>query len=96
MQHTLCEQKTIAYPGSPVMNFVGRLATTATNLQRCMRRRKHLATLSQMSPAQLADIGLRRDDLYESAALGLDEDVTCHLASIARQRRMIINRNIRS
>jgi uncharacterized protein YjiS (DUF1127 family) len=94
MQHTLCEQKATAYPGSPIWNFAGKIATMASNLMRCMRRRKHLATLGQMSPAQLADIGLRRDDIYESAALGLDEDVTCHLANIARQRRLLVNRSI--
>lgn len=96
MQHTLCEQKAVTYSGIGIWNLVGKYTHTTARLLRSMRRRKHLATLNQMSPAQLADIGLRRDDLYESAALGLDEDVTCHLAGIARQRRMLINRSIQS
>jgi len=56
-------------------------------------RRKHLVTLNRLSDQQLSDIGITRDDVYESAALGNGEDVTCHLAKIARQRRQMIYRS---
>ena len=50
-------------------------------------RRRHLTTLSQLSDQQLSDIGLNRDDIFETAKLGFNKDVTCHLAEIARRRR---------
>ncbi len=50
-------------------------------------RRKHLLALARLSNAELADIGITRDDIHESAALGLSEDVTCHLGKIAIRRR---------
>ncbi len=50
-------------------------------------RRKHLVALARLSNAELADIGITRDDIHESAALGLSKDVTCHLGKIAKRRR---------
>ncbi len=66
---------------------------TILHFFRSVHRRRHLDSLARLSNAQLADIGLRRGDLYESAALGLGEDVTTHLATIAENRRASIYRS---
>lgn len=66
---------------------IANLAYSIGNLLQCVSRRRHLKTLGQLSDQQLSDIGLNRDDIFETAKLGYHRDVTCHLAGIARRRR---------
>ncbi len=90
MQQTIYSQPTISRPGTGTWNSVRNLMRMVVHLVRCIHRRNHLVTLSRMSTSELADIGLRPDDLHESASLGLGQDVTGHLANIARQRRISV------
>ncbi len=73
-----------------------RARATLGNLALLLRRigrRRHLVSLNELSNQQLSDIGLHRDDIYESAALGMGDDVTVHLARIAKRRRYNIHRS---
>ena len=78
-------------PQSGPRDWLRGLVAFMSRLKRNRRRRRHLAILSRFNDEELADMGLRRDDLYEAAMLGAEADVTRHLADTSRQRRRAIH-----
>ena len=86
MAYTSLNQKSTGLGGT-IFAKPAFMTTRLVRLVRSVFRRRHLATLNAMNAQQLADIGLRRDDIHQSAALGMSEDVTLHLARLVRQRR---------
>jgi uncharacterized protein YjiS (DUF1127 family) len=79
-----------ALPVERAQNTIAKLINSIGDLLRNVSRRRHLKTLGQLSDQQLSDIGLYHDDIYEAKKLGYNQDVTCHLAEIARRRRLAL------
>jgi uncharacterized protein YjiS (DUF1127 family) len=68
---------------APKRSWVFRLAAWPL---RVLEARRAMAQLGAMDDRELGDIGLRRQDLRDATALGLDEDPTKMLAGRAAER----------
>ena len=68
------------------LNLVSILTAKVTHLLRAVRNRREMYHLGQMSDVELADIGLRRGDLFEVAEAPLTIDPTGRLSAIAAGR----------
>ncbi len=96
MNNAICEDRTVARREEGYWRGAGNIITSVAKRLRRNQRRRHLTTLNGLSSAELADMGLRRDDLYEVAAADVGEDVTCLLASIADRRRHPVNASLKA
>ncbi len=68
------------------LNLVSFLTAKVAALFRAVRNRREMYHLGQMSDVELADIGLRRGDLFEVAEAPLTIDPTGRLSAIAADR----------
>ncbi len=96
MSDITCHRQSLASDHTSRRSQSGIFAAIYSSIKQYLRRmgrRRHLETLNRLSDQQLSDIGITRGDIYQSASLGNDEDVTCHLARIAKQRRQLIYRS---
>ncbi len=67
-------------------NLVSFVTAKAAGLFRAVKNRREMYHLGQMSDVELADIGLRRGDLFEVSAGPLTIDPTGGLCAIADGR----------
>ena len=63
-----------------------RIAAAAANLYRTWKNRRAFCRLSEMTDAELADIGLTRSDLHVADAVPFGSDPTAKLCRLARER----------
>jgi uncharacterized protein YjiS (DUF1127 family) len=63
-----------------------RIAAVVANGFRALKNRRAFYRLSELTDAELEDIGLTRADLSVAGGLGLAEDPTLHLGAIAEGR----------
>ena len=68
------------------LNLVSIVTEKLASLFRAVRNRREMYHLGQMSDVELADIGLRRGDLFEVADSALKTDPTGRLGAIAASR----------
>jgi uncharacterized protein YjiS (DUF1127 family) len=68
------------------LNLVSIVTAKVASLFRAIRNRREMYHLGQMSDVELADIGLRRGDLFAVAEAPLAIDPTGRLNSIAASR----------
>ena len=68
------------------LNLVSFLTAKVAALFRAVRNRREMYHLGQMSDVELADIGLRRGDLFALAEVPLAVDPTGRLSAIAASR----------
>jgi uncharacterized protein YjiS (DUF1127 family) len=68
------------------LNLVSILTAKLASLFRAVRNRREMYHLGQMSDVELADIGLRRGDLFEVAEAPLTIDPTGRLSAITASR----------
>jgi uncharacterized protein YjiS (DUF1127 family) len=68
------------------LNLVSIVTAKLAGLFRAVRNRREMYHLGQMSDVELADIGLRRGDLFEVAEAPLAIDPTGRLSAIAASR----------
>ena len=68
------------------LNLVSILTAKAAGLFSAIRNRREMYHLGQMSDVELADIGLRRGDLFEVSESPLKTDPTGRLSAIAASR----------
>ena len=84
MTATQCTETHINRPLA--LNLVSIVTAKVAGLLRAFRNRRELYHLGQMSDVELADIGLRRGDLFEVAEAPLAIDPTGRLGAIAARR----------
>lgn len=63
-----------------------RIVLAAANLYRTWRNRRAFCRISEMTDAELADIGLTRSDIRAAVALPFSVDPTAELRSLACER----------
>jgi uncharacterized protein YjiS (DUF1127 family) len=68
------------------LNLVSILTAKVARLFRAVKNRREMYHLGQMSDVELADIGLRRGDLFAVSEVPLAIDPTGRLNSIAASR----------
>ena len=68
------------------LNLVSIVTAKVAVLFRAIRNRREMYRLGQMSDVELADIGLRRGDLFEVSEAPLAIDPTGRLSAIAARR----------
>jgi uncharacterized protein YjiS (DUF1127 family) len=68
------------------LNLVSIVTAKVASLFRTIRNRREMYHLGQMSDVELADIGLRRGDLFEVSEIPLTIDPTGRLGAIAASR----------
>jgi uncharacterized protein YjiS (DUF1127 family) len=86
MTATQCTQTHASRPLA--LNLVSIVTAKVANLFRAVRNRREMYHLGQMSDVELADIGLRRGDLFAVAEAPLTIDPTGHLGAIAAARHI--------
>jgi uncharacterized protein YjiS (DUF1127 family) len=68
------------------LNLVSIVTAKVAGLFRAVRNRREMYHLGQMSDVELADIGLRRGDLFEVSEVPFAIDPTGQLCAIAASR----------
>ena len=81
---TPIEERNVA-PVSPFLHGVKRIVLWPA---RVMAARRSFAQFAQMRDFDLRDVGLTRQDVWNAAALPLDEDPTRLLAKAVQSRRV--------
>jgi uncharacterized protein YjiS (DUF1127 family) len=84
MTATQCTETQASRPLA--LNLVSSMTAKLASLFRAVRNRREMYHLGQMSDVELADIGLRRGDLFEVAEAPLIIDPTGRLSAIAASR----------
>lgn len=84
MTATQCTETQASRPQA--LNLVSLVTAKAAGLFRAVKNRREMYHLGQMSDVELADIGLRRGDLFEVSEIPLTMDPTGRLNSIAASR----------
>ena len=79
-----CPESTIRQPLA--LSLAAALVAKTNALFRALRNRREMYHLGQMSDLELADIGLRRGDLFVATADPLTIDPTGRLNAIANGR----------
>lgn len=84
MTETNCTEHTIRQPLA--LNLAAAVVAKTTALLRAIRNRRELYHLGEMSDIELADVGLRRGDLFEAVESPIHVDPTGQLGLIASAR----------
>lgn len=79
-----CTQAHVSRPLA--LNLVSFLTAKVASLFRAFRNRREMYHLGQMSDVELADIGLRRGDLFAVAESPLGSDPTGQLNALVKGR----------
>ena len=79
-----CPQTTDRQPLA--LSLAAALVAKTSALLRAVRNRREMYHLGEMSDVELADIGLRRGDLFAVSDLPLAADPTGRLSTIAASR----------
>jgi uncharacterized protein YjiS (DUF1127 family) len=67
-------------------NLASIVSAKVASLLRAVRNRREIYHLGQMSDVELADIGLRRGDLFSASQCSMTKDPTGRLCSAAANR----------
>lgn len=71
------------------LNLASQIFARTTGLLRAVRNRRELYHLGQMNDIELADIGLRRGDLFEVVEVPFHADPTGRLNKIVSARSKV-------